>query len=104
MSETLFVLKHGSRLQGMLPKRSVAIPIIGMENREIRPLVALYLLKRQPGVVTPALVRVLEMSIGSFRPYHLRHCFGQHTPVLLTGFDSLFSLFLLIDVSAGAKI
>src|SRR5258708_3455942 len=87
----------------MLPERSVAFTIIGMDELEISPSVALCLLKREPGVVTQALVRVLVPAVGSCHHHKLWHRFGQHAPVLLAFFDFLFSLFLVLDVGAGAK-
>src|SRR5258708_22558606 len=87
----------------MLQERSVASTIVGMDELEMSPSVALCLLKREPSVVTPAPVRVLELAVGTPRPHQLRHRFGQHPPVLLAFFDFLFSLFLVLDVNSGAK-
>src|SRR5258708_36669744 len=87
----------------MLYERSCTFTIVGMEELEISPSVVLYSLNREPGVVTPALVRVLVLAVGSCHHHQLRQRFGQHAPVLLTGFELLFGSFLVLDVGAGAK-
>src|SRR5260370_37621565 len=87
----------------MLPERSGAFPIIGMDERERSPSLALHVLNRDPEVVTPALVHILVQAVGARRPHQLWHRFGQHTPVLLAGFELLLGSFLVVDVGAGAK-
>ena len=61
----------------MLPDRSVAIPISGMDELERRPTVVLQLFNRESNVVTPALIEVLRTgqlgewstpTVAPFRP------------------------------------
>src|SRR5258708_32912281 len=54
--------------------------------------------------VVPPLIPIHHRSIWLRRPHELRYRFGQHAPVLLAFFDFLFSLFLVLDVGAGANI
>src|SRR5258708_28997933 len=71
--------------------------------QELSPSIALQLLPRRVGVVTEPLIKIIRQAIGSRGPYQLWHRFGQHAPVLLTGFDPLLGPFPVLDVSAGAK-
>src|SRR5258708_31207913 len=87
----------------MLRERSDAFTIIGMNELEISPSVALELLKRESEVVTPALVHILVQVVWALRPHQLWHRFGQHTPVLLAFFELLLLSFLVLDVGTGAK-
>src|SRR5258707_4737908 len=52
-------------------------------------------------VVVPLVIPIRHRSIWQRGPHQLWHGFGQHMPVLLAFFDSLFGLFLLIDIGAG---
>src|SRR5258708_13593885 len=103
ISETVFVLIHVSRVLGMLYESSGAFTIVGMDELEISPSVALCLLNREPGVVMPVLVRVLVPAVGSCHHHQLRQRFGQHPPVLLAFFELLLVPFLLVDVCGSAK-
>src|SRR5262249_61021297 len=87
----------------MLQVNSAAFPIIGMDELEMSPWVALDVLKREPGVVTPALVYILILAVGSSHPHELRHRLGQHTQALLAFFELLFCSLLLLDIGAGAN-
>src|SRR5437879_9605974 len=87
----------------MLPVSSCAFTIVGMDELEISPLVALCLLDREPGVVMPALVRVLVLAVGSCHHHQLWQRFGQYPPVLLAFFELLLRPFLLVDIGARAK-
>src|SRR5437899_2636656 len=87
ISETYLALKHFSRVQGMLPESLVACTIIRVDELEMVP--SLYLFRREPSVVTPALVRVLMQAVGLGCPHELWHCLGKDAKVLLVGFELL---------------
>src|SRR5258707_501549 len=84
-----------------MPKSHHTFSLLRMQ--ELTPSMALELLKSGMRILTIALITVVKTVIWSSGPHQLRHRFGQHTPVLLTGFEPLLRLFLLLDVSAGAK-
>src|SRR5581483_1528944 len=65
--------------------------------------VALYLLKCESCVVTPALVGILMPTIGPCHPHKLRQRFGQHAQALPAFFELLLRPFLLVDIGTGAK-
>src|SRR5258707_474132 len=87
----------------MLLVSSGAFTIVRMDKLEITPWVALCLLKPGIGILTPALIIVLEPAVGSCHYHQLRQRFGQHAQVLLAGFEPLLSPFLLLNIGAGAK-
>src|SRR5258707_12502798 len=91
-----------TRVTRMTPGSQGTLIIIRVQK--LAPSIALQLLWPCLEVVDIPLIQVLYRPVRSFNPDELRHRFGQHAPVLLTGFDPLFGLFLLMDVSSGAKV
>src|SRR5260221_14643968 len=85
----------------MLSKSHRTFSILRMQERT--PSIALELLKSCMRILTIVLITVVKATIWPGRPHELRQCFGQHAPVLLAGFDSLFSPFLVLDIGAGTK-
>src|SRR5260221_12707176 len=71
--------------------------------QKLAPPMAQCLLRRSTRVVIIALIKVHRRAIWLNGPHELRHRFGQHTRVLLAGFDPLLRPFLVLDVGAGAK-
>src|SRR5260370_30700988 len=72
--------------------------------QELTPSMALELLKSGMRILATALITVAKTAIWRRRPYELRHRFGQHTQVVLAGFEPLVRSFLVIDIGAGANI
>src|SRR5260221_7102946 len=84
-----------------MPKSHNTFSLFRMQ--ELTPSMTLELLKSGMRILTIALITVVKTVIWSSGPHQLRHGFGQHTQVLLAGFESLLRPFPVIDVSGGAK-
>src|SRR5258707_2776174 len=98
----MFALKEFTCFECMMPKSHNTFCILRMQ--ELTPSMALELLKSGMRILATALITVVKTAIWRRRPYELRHRFGQHTQVLLAGFEPLLRSFLVIDIGAGANI
>src|SRR5690348_7224352 len=67
------------------------------------PFLARHVGRGSTNIATCSLIRVLKTTIRSHGPHQVWYCFGQYPPVLLTFFELLLRLFLLIDVGAGTN-
>src|SRR5258706_16230893 len=85
----------------MMPKSERTFSLLRMQ--ELTPSIALQLLQSGMGILTIALITVVQTVIGSRGPHQLGHRFGQHTQVLLAFFETLLRSLLLLNIGAGAK-
>src|SRR5258708_29571929 len=71
----------------MMPARHGVLIIVRVQK--LAPSMAQCLFGGGATIVIPTLIPVLNQAIWSSCPHELRQRFGQHTPVLLAGFELL---------------